>query len=193
MQAPAARRARINASEAPNSAFCAYKKNYIQRYGFKGSRSFVGRSIGLLIWANKSRGDGGEGRARERAPQRVIVCVVPGRDSRRRAACGMAAPLWDLRTLGCSRCPEACPQCAHDVKTDNACTSGAAAVHLRRGKRSIPQNVGTCVAASQQRNVRPRVATGQTGEQGDGTHDADRKRKRHSDAQLVYSNRSLTE
>ena len=29
------------------------------------------------------------------------------------------------------------------------------------------------------------------GEQGDGVHDADRKRKRHSDAQLVYSNRSL--
>ena len=40
--------------------------------------------------------------------------------------------------------------------------------------------------------MRPRVATGQTGEQGDGTHDADRKRKRHSDAQLVYSNRSLS-
>jgi hypothetical protein len=109
-------------------------------------------------------------------------------DSRRRAACGMAAPLGDLRTLDCSHCHEACPQCAHDVKTDNACTSGAAAVHLRRGKRSIPQNA----AATQQRNVRPRVATGQTGEQGDGTHDADRKRKRHSDAQLVYSNRSLS-
>ena len=109
-------------------------------------------------------------------------------DSRRRAACGMAAPLGYLRTLDCSHCHEACPQCAHDVKTDNACTSGAAAVHLRRGKRSIPQNA----AATQQRNVRPRVATGQTGEQGDGTHDADRKRKRHSDAQLVYSNRSLS-
>ena len=76
------------------------------------------------------------------------------------------------------------------VQTDNACTSGAAAVHLRRGKRSIPQKY---VAASQERNVRPRVATGQTGEQlGDGTHDADCKRKRHSDAQLVYSNRSLS-
>ena len=39
--------------------------------------------------------------------------------------------------------------------------------------------------------VRPRMATGQTGEQGDGANDADRKRKRHSDAQLVYTTTGL--
>ena len=85
------------------------------------------------------------------------------------AACGMAAPLLSMgsansRSIAHSRCHEACPQCAHNVKTDNACTSGAAAVHLRQGKKR--SWIYTAERGRiQQRNVRPRICTVTTGEQ----------------------------
>ena len=99
---------------------------------------------------------------------------------RRRAACGIAPQSHDacLTSGKTEKCHQDCPQCALQIKTEHNCTSGATAVHVRRGKRAV-----VCMSETvTRRNVRARVTIST-----DVNDDTGRKRKRHADAQLAYS------